>query len=219
MKELMIHVERIVRPVRADWSKARMRRELLEHLQAAFEEERARGLDEGAAVEAAKRRLGEAAELTRELQGSVSRFERLAVTPFPGPVRLVLLVIGLLLSVLFVYAIARRLGLGDMRMVFLAGVFTMGLSGVFWYFAVVGVVQRRIRWGRVTWFGVAAVVVQAGWMGLFSLSLTGRVIPGDLSDAVLAQLMIPGFLLAVGINTVLTQRRFKEWHELDIAAG
>jgi len=219
MKELMIHVERIVRPVRADWSKARMRRELLEHLEAAFEEERGRGLDERAALVEAKRRLGEPADLTRELQGSVSRFERLAVTPFPGPVRLILLMIGLLLSAMFVYAIARRLALGDMRMVFLAGIFTVALSGVFWYFAFVGVVQRRIRWGRVTWFGAAAVVVQVGWMGLFSLSLTGRAIPGDLSDAVLAQLAIPAFLVAVGISMVLTQRRFKEWHELDIAGG
>lgn len=130
-----------------------------------------------------------------------------------------LLVVGLVLSAIFVYAIARRLGLGDMRMAFLAGILTMALSGVFWYFAFVGVVQRRIRWGRVSRFAAAAVVIQVAWTGLISLSLTGRVIPGDLPDAVFAQLMIPGFLLAGGINTVLTQRRFKEWHELDIAGG
>jgi hypothetical protein len=84
MNDLMTHVERIVRPVRADWSKLRMRRELLAHLQASYNEERARGLDEPAAVAAAIRRLGDPAVLTAQLQASVSRFERLAVTPFPG---------------------------------------------------------------------------------------------------------------------------------------
>jgi hypothetical protein len=84
MTDLMTHVERIVRPIRADWSKLRFRRELLAHLQASYDEERARGLDEASAVAAAKRRLGDPAALTAQLQASVSRFERLAVTPFPG---------------------------------------------------------------------------------------------------------------------------------------
>lgn len=84
MTDLMTHVERIVRPVRADWSKLRMRRELLAHLQASYEEERARGLDHPAAVAAAKRRIGDPAALTAQLQDSVSRFERFAVSPLPG---------------------------------------------------------------------------------------------------------------------------------------
>lgn len=84
MTDLMTHVERIVRPVRADWSKLRFRRELLAHLQAAYDEERARGLDEPSAVAAAKRRLGDPAALTAQLQASVSRFERFAVSPLPG---------------------------------------------------------------------------------------------------------------------------------------
>jgi hypothetical protein len=77
MKELMIHVERIVRPVRAmQWRKLRMRRELLLHLQAAFEEERGKGGDEAAALDRAAKRLGDPAELTRELQRSVPLIER-----------------------------------------------------------------------------------------------------------------------------------------------
>jgi hypothetical protein len=79
MDELMIHVERIVRPVRAFASrKLRMRRELLAHLREALDEERRRHPgDEAAAIEEARRRLGEAGELTKSLQKTVPLLERL----------------------------------------------------------------------------------------------------------------------------------------------
>jgi hypothetical protein len=78
LKEMMMYVERIVRPVRAvELRKLQMRRELLGHLQAALEEERAAGLEEGAAWEAAKNRLGVPKELTKELQQTVSWVGRL----------------------------------------------------------------------------------------------------------------------------------------------
>ncbi len=84
MNDLMIHVERIVRPVRARQSrKLRMRRELLAHLQAALEEDRAHAPDEPSALEQATRRLGEPAELTRELQQSVPLIERLLLARTP----------------------------------------------------------------------------------------------------------------------------------------
>jgi hypothetical protein len=77
MQDFMIHVEKIVRPVRAVQSrKLRMRRELLTHLQSAFDEERARGIDEPTAMESAKRRLGAPAQLTSSLQQSVPWIER-----------------------------------------------------------------------------------------------------------------------------------------------
>lgn len=90
MKQFMIHVERIVRPVAAFAPrKLRMRRELLAHLQQAVEEEcgKADGDDPGA-VEHAMRRLGEPAELTRQLQGSVPWIERLLMAKLPVPQRL-----------------------------------------------------------------------------------------------------------------------------------
>ena len=84
MKELMIHVEKIVRPVRATQRrKLQMRRELLAHLQAALEEERAGRADEVAALAAAKARLGEPADLTRSLQRSVPRLERVLLARVP----------------------------------------------------------------------------------------------------------------------------------------
>jgi hypothetical protein len=85
MNELMIHVERIVRPVSAaQGRKLRMRTELLAHLQAALEEDRARfPNDEPAAIEQAKQRLGEPAQLTRQLQQTVPMTERLLLARLP----------------------------------------------------------------------------------------------------------------------------------------
>jgi hypothetical protein len=84
--QLMIHVERIVRPVRAFQSrKLRMRRELLAHLQAAVGEECAKGLDESSAMEQATRRLGECEELTRGLQRTVPLAERVLMAKVPTP--------------------------------------------------------------------------------------------------------------------------------------
>jgi hypothetical protein len=84
MQELMVHVERIVRPVRAFQSrKLRMRRELLGHLQAALDEERGHGADEPTAIEQAKRRLGDPSDVTRELQKSVSLPERILLAKVP----------------------------------------------------------------------------------------------------------------------------------------
>jgi hypothetical protein len=82
LKTLMIHVERIVRPVRAmERRKLQMRWELLAHLQAALEEERSGGREAPTAWEMARGRLGGPEDLTRELQKSVPFLERLAVWP------------------------------------------------------------------------------------------------------------------------------------------
>jgi len=87
MNEFMIHVEQIVRPVRAFASrKLRMRQELLAHLRAALDEERAADGNEAAALQRAKTRLGEPVALTRALQQSVPWIERalMARLPIPG---------------------------------------------------------------------------------------------------------------------------------------
>jgi hypothetical protein len=77
MNEFMIHVERIVRPIRAlDDHKDRMREELLAHLEASFERERARGTDETSARAHAITSLGDPVQLRSELQNSVSPGER-----------------------------------------------------------------------------------------------------------------------------------------------
>ncbi len=77
MTELTEAVERAVGPVRAGRArKRRMRQELLGHLWAAYEEERARLGDDRLALNRALARFGDPAELTRELQASVPRAER-----------------------------------------------------------------------------------------------------------------------------------------------
>src|SRR3954453_15889228 len=79
MKEVMVFVERAVRPVQASSRrKDRVREELLAHMTAIYEEEMARTGDEAAAREQAARRLGDPSGLTHELQASVSREERIA---------------------------------------------------------------------------------------------------------------------------------------------
>ena len=86
MKELMIHVEKIVRPVRAFAPrKLHMRYELLAHLQAALNEECAVDGNEAAALERARTRLGEPHELTQALQQSVPWIEQKLMSRLPIP--------------------------------------------------------------------------------------------------------------------------------------
>lgn len=85
MRELIDHVDRVVRPVRAGPArKGRMRQELLAHLTAVYDEERGRLGDGHLAVYQALRRFGDPAELTRELQAAVPRLERVMCSPIPG---------------------------------------------------------------------------------------------------------------------------------------
>jgi hypothetical protein len=84
--ELMVAVERAVRPVRAGGArKYRMRQELLAHLTASYEEERAKLGDDRAAVEAAVRRLGDPTEITKEMQATVPLVEQFLYLPLVPP--------------------------------------------------------------------------------------------------------------------------------------
>jgi hypothetical protein len=81
MNELMIPVERAVRPVRASGRrKLRMREELLAHLTAVYEQERAELRDDSLALHRAVQRFGDPANLTRELQSTVPAVERILFT-------------------------------------------------------------------------------------------------------------------------------------------
>ena len=87
MNDLMVHVERAVRAVRASPArKQRMRQELLAHLTGLVEEEKAQGGDERQALVRALQRFGDPAGLLRDLQDSVPRLERwLSKLIFRGP--------------------------------------------------------------------------------------------------------------------------------------
>ena len=73
-RQLKITVERAVRPVVASTArKHRMRQELLAHLTAIYDEELKRPGDSAAALDAARARFGDPAQLSTELAGTVSR--------------------------------------------------------------------------------------------------------------------------------------------------
>ena len=76
-KELMIVVERAVRPVRASvYHKRRMREELLEHLSAVLDNEMELQDDIQTGLERAKQRFGDPIKLTEELQQTVPWWDR-----------------------------------------------------------------------------------------------------------------------------------------------
>lgn len=85
MNDLKIHVERVVRPIRAsNRRKCRMREELLAHLTCMVEQERQRTGDEIAAIAAAIQRFGDVDALRAELQASVPMFERIGFVDLVG---------------------------------------------------------------------------------------------------------------------------------------
>lgn len=72
MNQLMIHVEKVVRPVRASLElKMKMREELLSHLQGIYDEEIEQSKDRDAAIRVAMERFGSPDQVTRSLQGTV----------------------------------------------------------------------------------------------------------------------------------------------------
>jgi hypothetical protein len=234
-KDLMIHVERIVRPVRADASKLRMRRELLAHLQAAYEEERARGLDEPAALAEAKRRLGDPAEITRQLQASVSRLERLSVTPFPRWVRAVPVVAAILLPILVAILSAPAWlivdhperhhgfmlpeGISRHASLTLAGsIVAMEIYLALSYVCILkamsiakGITPRR--WSWIAIFGVLVFVAQLIWTSLFGLAMTGepRIDPYFAGASVITIIIVGEAVLISLISLPV-----REWLSLDI---
>ena len=78
LKELEAVVERVVHPVRATMARKRqMREELLGHLVSVFEQAVEKLGDENLALQEAKSRFGDPAELSGQLQRSVSGWNRL----------------------------------------------------------------------------------------------------------------------------------------------
>ena len=74
----MAIVERAVRPLRCGAAhKRKVREELLAHLNGIFEQERATSSDPQAALAAASKRFGDPVELSRQLESSLPRSERM----------------------------------------------------------------------------------------------------------------------------------------------
>lgn len=189
MRELMVQVERAVRPVRASARrKDRMREELLAHLSSIYEEELKRCREEGLARKAAFERLGNLRELTCALQEAVSLPERVdwrierwlgwqapeTAARYTFRLALILFVISMALSGLVVAATffmqgtgvdaGTRLRLGfAFVMVTCADVFFLGLL----YFKIRDALFGA-PWARQSWFRALAYGVLFGFVVLIS---------------------------------------------------
>ncbi len=76
LTQLKIIVERAVRPVRASAGrKFKMREEILGHLSGVFEEESAKNVEDRIGLERTSLRFGNAAEITSQLQESVTAID------------------------------------------------------------------------------------------------------------------------------------------------
>jgi hypothetical protein len=217
MNEFMIHVERIVRPIRGDSSKLRMRRELLAHLQASFEQERSRGSDEVAAIAEAKRRLGVPAVLTQELQASVPALERLAATPFPKFVPIALVVICVLGPAILAMMPVHGIPVLHARWVFVAGIAVMELDFLLWYVFVRAILHPRTRWGRTYLIGGTAFVLQFAWLSPVTLGLTGKPMLAEFSSHAIEYLIPSIAYLLFGPAMAATKLPLKQWHAIEIA--
>ncbi|HEV8061525.1 MAG TPA: permease prefix domain 1-containing protein [Gemmataceae bacterium] len=242
MNEFMIHVERIVRPIRAiDDHKDRMREELLAHLQASYEEERARQPDEAVARAKAIASLGDPALLRSELQDSVSRmerykarFERLLSWHAPEPAwRYTLRVGALTTASFFLLALPTYLALlvfkervADVAasvmvaMGFLAGinVFVLG----FLYFktrdSLLGAFGGSRSWLRAAGYVFASAATIEGTLLFFLWSFTGDL--GDSLSLLLGRSLIAFALPLVGALVAWfrgpIELRHAEWELLEI---
>ena len=182
MNELMVHVERAVRPVRAGPArKLKMRQELLAHLSGIYDEELAHHGDPAAARAEALRRFGDPAALTGELQDSVPSAERVLHARVPGVNRL---------SVLQRLS-ARRPGESDTRYAVRSAVWqgvlltSAGALAAVMRAAGSGWTLDRSEWGVMA--GCLAVLAVVNSTFLFLVAAMGRAVSGDLGPAALGR--------------------------------
>jgi hypothetical protein len=245
MKEFVVHVERIVRPIQAiDDRKDRMREELFAHLMEAFEQERAKGADDAVAQSRALASLGDPSQLRSELQCSVSRggrlkaqFERIFSWHAPEPAWRYTLRVGVYaaLSLFFMipvtYAVLLPWGLklpAEAIGIVSAVACMMGMN-IF----VLGVLYFRIRncllsafgdrrsWTRIVGYVLASGAFIEGSLLFFLWSFTGEL--GEAWDLFLGRSLICFVLPIVGVIVAWVhgpaEIRHTNWECVDIGAG
>lgn len=239
MNEFMVHVERIVRPIRAmDDRKDRMREELLAHLEIHFEQNRDRSADEGAARAQAIASLGDPARLRSELQDSVSdmerfkaRIERLFTWHAPEPAWRYTLRAGGWTAVTFFlflpFVVMALLPFGveallaALRLVGLIAVLT-GLNvfvlGLFYFKIRDSILGAKPHWLQPVAYAVASAAMVEGTLLIFLWNATGELV-GDHS-LLLGQSLAALFLPLMGIMIAWfrgpAELRHAEWECLDI---
>jgi hypothetical protein len=247
MKEFMIHVERIVRPLRASHArKMRMRQELLAHLQAAFDEDRDRCPDEATAAERAMQRLGDPAQLALQLQKTLPLLQRLMyikvpchvgldelerISPVAGMLALIAegyLSLGALVkSAPFLFSRAAIPGLSlllvDHPVRFLAGSLVLGFIMFIWMclcFKFTATVALSVE----SWRPKHASPLAAGVVGLLSIwtllaaAMTGHAATISLiGRSVVFSSILLLILTAMGRLIARIPRPEEKWLTLDIA--
>lgn len=217
MKELMIHVERIVRPLRGEGAKLRMRRELLAHLQAAYDQERGAGRGHDEALAEAKRRLGEPAALAAELQASIPWYEKIGSAPFPRWVSVICWAAALVVPLVAGALIVLPAVPFPARAWCVAGMLLVELCFPLWFLCVAPFFVSRISWPRVVISGLAAMSCQFLGQGMMAYSLSRRIDGGELAASLLAQLVIPAFCVIPPAMQRFVMRPLKPWLDLEIA--
>jgi hypothetical protein len=230
--QLKILVERAVRPVQAGIeSKRKMREELFSHVTLAFEDELARLNDEPAALERAARRLGDPAELTRQLQETARcwRWTIWWVEQWLVPVSggstmrralrfglLALITFAVLLLPLFVF----KHRLHEWPLIFLP---PLGLSVAI---AMLDWMRESLslpgwqRWWRAILIGLASALVTPAVTFAFCLIISGN--PGlslgmGLSLLPVNLVATPLLLVIMAYGTMKEVQYQREWASLPIA--
>ncbi len=245
--DLKIYVERAVRPVVAENStKIKMREELFAHVQDVYEQELKRLGDQQAAVARTVERMGEPAELTAELQSSISRLERFEAhynawfarrageTRLRHALRLSLLHLFFISLLIGVVMLAR---LPEIVQWTAQGRFLVGFSVSYvLLFSAIGVVfvflggAFRDQW-EAGFAGARSVVVCLGILTVASLSVLASgwgvtyAVTFDVESAwstlskwwLLSAMTGPAFI-AITYLSVAERRRSREWLSLEIDA-
>jgi hypothetical protein len=244
---LKIQVERAVRPVVASLTRRmRMREELLELITRIHGEESARHPDPQLALEAALARFGDPAELARELQAGVGRWERMEAawvmwieswihcreneTRWKHSVRLALLAAGLMsglqATVLPLVFLAKGMQKSPPPVSFLVALvafYALAFGGLAFIgsHATEALRRKGTRWWSCPqlWLAsvLAAVVVQISGMGLV---LSVSFDPADVLNAARHWLLCSPvvILLFVGVQGLMHQEylRLRDWVELKL---
>ena len=238
---LKIAVERAVRPVQASVStKLRMRRELYDHLRSIYDEEASRCDNDSQAVDRSLQRFGVPAELTNELQQTVSRMERYESwekrwcrrrsdeTPVQFAARLAQRML-LLVAVAFLFGMLCRTwtGVGQQiawpAIVGLAAMLTVNTFFLCWLGAAcgegvsppAGPVWKQWR----VWLAAAAAAIVVGCTGAGVFAVAGRRL--EIPRSVSLQWAALGAAAAIGFVGTLQayqweRRQTHEWESLEL---
>ncbi len=235
LTQLKVLVERIVRPVRASLrTKRKVREELLVHVSGVFEEEFARLGDDRGALAQTTVRLGDPAEVTAQLQKSVSAGDdfrrywegepgepawRTAARVAGGTAALAAVVLGIMLA-------ATGGTRGWPLAALLAGVgAALAVPAYFFALTLFTAWMERVCHGPLGWSWRRVVVAAAGLWLFTLLCMAGANRPAwqsriPVTEAMTAGLISAHFVVfACALGTSSTKRAIyqREWAGLDIA--